>query len=82
VIARLPDHGVAHQRRGGRQVAGDRGEVERRDGVDEALERPVVDRFQTPGELIGCSARICRGRSATLKRQKSISSQAASISAW
>ena len=30
---------------------------------------------------IGCSARICRAK-CTLKRQKSISSQAASISAW
>ncbi len=39
---RLPQHGVAHERRRGRQVAGDRGEVERRDRVDEALERPVV----------------------------------------
>ena len=35
-------HHVAHQRRRGRQVAGDGGEVERRDRVDEALERPVV----------------------------------------
>ena len=34
--------GVAHQRRRGGQVAGDRGEVERRDRVDEPLERPVV----------------------------------------
>ena len=40
--ARLPDDGVAHERRGGRQVAGDGGEVERRDRVDEALERAVV----------------------------------------
>ena len=39
---RLPHDGVAHQRRRGRQVAGDRGEVERRDRVDEALERAVV----------------------------------------
>ena len=39
---RLPHHRVAHQRRSGRQVAGDRGEVERRDRVDEALERAVV----------------------------------------
>ena len=38
----LPHHGVAHQRRGGRQVAGDGGEVERRDRVDEAVQRPVV----------------------------------------
>ena len=39
---RLPDDRVAHQRRRGGQVAGDRGEVERRDRVDEALERAVV----------------------------------------
>ena len=38
-------------------------------------------RFQTPGDEIGCSARICRPK-CTLKRRKSISSQAASISAW
>ena len=40
---RLPDDGVTHERRRRRQVAGDGGEVERRDGVDEALERPVVE---------------------------------------
>ena len=40
---RLPEHGVAHQRRRGRQVAGDGAEVERGDRVDEALERPVLD---------------------------------------
>ncbi len=38
----LPDHRVAHERGGGGQVAGDRGEVERGDRVDEALERAVV----------------------------------------
>ncbi len=38
----LPEHHVAHERRGGRQVAGDGREVERRDGEHEALERPVV----------------------------------------
>src|SRR5680860_837391 len=38
----LPHHRVAHQGRGGRQVAPDRGEVERGDRVHEALERPVV----------------------------------------
>ena len=38
-------------------------------------------RFQTPGPLIGWSARIWRAN-ATLNRQKSMSSQAASISAW
>ena len=39
---RLPDDGVPHQRGGGREVAGDRGEVERRDGEDETLERAVL----------------------------------------
>ena len=40
---RLPDDGVAHQRRCGGQVGGDRGEVERRDGVDEPFERAVLE---------------------------------------
>ena len=48
---RLPDHRVAHQRRRGRQVAGDRGEVERRDRVDEALERPVVGAVPDAGAV-------------------------------
>ena len=48
-VRRLPHDGVAHQRRGGRQVAGDRGEVERRDRVDEALERAVVDAVPDAG---------------------------------
>ena len=80
---RLPDDGVAHQRRRGRQVAGDRGEVERRDRVDEALQRAVVGAVP---DAAGCWRSAARrgsaGRSATLNRQKSISSQAASISAW
>ena len=38
-------------------------------------------RFQTPGEEIGCSS-CTRCPNATLKRRKSISSQALSISAW
>src|SRR5581483_11267683 len=38
---RLPHDRVAHQRGRGRQVAGDRGEVERCHREDEALERPV-----------------------------------------
>src|SRR3954471_11882508 len=38
-------------------------------------------RFQTPGEEIGCSSEI-RTMNSTFKRQKSIVSQAASISAW
>ena len=40
---RLPHHHVAEQRRRGRQVAGDRGEVERRDRQHEALERAVLE---------------------------------------
>ncbi len=38
-------------------------------------------RFHTPVELVGCSASRVRPK-ATLKRQKSASSHAASISAW
>ena len=41
---RLPDDGVAHQRGRGRQVAADGREVERRDGIDEPFERPVLHR--------------------------------------
>ena len=40
---RLPQHGVAHHRRRGRQVAADRGEVERRHREDEPLEGAVLD---------------------------------------
>ena len=40
---RLPDDRVAHQRRRGRQVRGNRREIERRDGVDEPLERAVLE---------------------------------------
>ena len=40
---RLPDHDVAEQGGGGRQVAGDRGEVERRDRQHESLERAVLE---------------------------------------
>ena len=46
---RLPHDGVAHQRRRGRQVAGDRGEVERRDRVDESVQRAVVAAIPFPG---------------------------------
>ena len=38
-------------------------------------------RFQTPVELTGCSSRSLKAKW-TLNRQKSMSSQAASISAW
>ncbi len=39
---RLPENGVAHERGRAGEVAADRREVERRDGEDEALERPVL----------------------------------------
>jgi hypothetical protein len=39
----FPQHRVAHQGRRGRQVAGNRGEIERGNRVDEALERTEVD---------------------------------------
>ena len=45
---RLPHHGVAHQCRRRRQVAGDRGEVERRDRVDETVEWAVVGPVPLP----------------------------------
>ena len=38
----FPDDGIAHQRGSGRQVRSDRCEIERRDGVHEAFERPVI----------------------------------------
>ena len=68
---RLPDHRVAHQRGSGREVGGDRGEVERGDGQHEALERAVVQPVPHPGPLSGCCSRISRAK-ATLKRQKSV----------
>ena len=40
---RLPHDGVAHQRGGRRQVAADRGEVERRHRIHESLERAIVE---------------------------------------
>ncbi len=40
---RFPQADVAHQRRGGRQVAGDAREVERRHREHEALQRPVLE---------------------------------------
>ena len=45
----LPQHGVAHQRRRGGQVRGDRGEVERRHREHEPLQRPVLDAIPDPG---------------------------------
>ena len=78
--ARLPDHDVAHQGGRGWQVAGNRGEVERSDRVHEALEWAIVGPVPYPGEEIGWSSKMRRAK-ATLNRQKSISSQAASISA-
>ncbi len=40
--SRLPDHRVPHQRRGGGQVAGDAGEVERRHGEHEPFQGAVL----------------------------------------
>ncbi len=45
---RLPDDGVAHQRRSQREVAGDRREVERRDRQHEPLQRTVVEPVPDP----------------------------------
>ena len=39
---RLPDDGVAEQSRAGREIAGNRGEVERCDGEDKPFQRPVL----------------------------------------
>ncbi len=47
----LPDDDVAQQRRRGRQVAGDRGEVERRDREHEPFERAVVAAIPHPGRV-------------------------------
>ena len=79
---RLPDDRVAHQRGRGRQVAGDRREVEGRDRVDEALERPVLEPIPDAGRARWAAPHRCASMYRTLKRQKSISSQAESISAW
>jgi hypothetical protein len=51
---RLPYDGVAHQRGSGRQVAGDRGEVERRDRQDEAFQRAMVEAvpYARPGDRL------------------------------
>src|SRR2546426_10242368 len=49
----LPDDRVAHDRRRRRQVAADRGKVERRDREDEALERPGGDVGPAPGRREG-----------------------------
>ena len=46
---RLPDDGVADDRRCRREVAADRREVERADRQHEALERPVVHAVPRPG---------------------------------
>src|SRR5690606_13363319 len=51
-VRRLPDRDVPHDRRRGRQVAPDRREVERADGVDEALEWPVIQAVPHPGRRV------------------------------
>jgi hypothetical protein len=52
-LRRLPDHGVAHERRGRGQVARDRREVERRDREHEALERPVLHAVPHAARALG-----------------------------
>ena len=47
----FPEHDVAHQRRCRRQIARNRGEVEGRDGVDEPLERAVVEPVPDAGGI-------------------------------
>ncbi len=47
--ARLPDHRVTHDRRSGRQVRRDRGEVERCHREDEPLQGTVVHAVPRPG---------------------------------
>ncbi len=49
----LPHDRVAHQGGGGGEVAGDGGEVEGRDRVDEALQRPVVHPVPHAGGAAG-----------------------------
>ena len=53
LLRRLPDHRVAHQRRRGREVAADRGEVERGDRQDEALQAALVEVVELPGRRRG-----------------------------
>ncbi len=58
-LGRLPQDGVAHQRRRRGQVAADRGEVERREGEDEALERAQLEHVPGAGRagwLLGVQA--------------------------
>lgn len=52
-VGRLPDNDVAEQGGGARQVSGNGGEVEGRDGVDEALERTVLDAVPDARGVVG-----------------------------
>ena len=45
---RLPDRDVAHEGGRRREVAADRGEVERGDGVDEPFQWPVIHAVPLP----------------------------------
>ena len=74
---RLPHHHVAEQRGRGRQVPGDRGEVERRDREHEALERPVLHpvpgaRARTPAARPAAAGRRrrCTARSRSARRRR------------
>ena len=81
-VRRLPHDGAAHHRRRRRQVGADRREVERRDGEHEALERARLELVPHARRRERLLRRRCARRSAQFQRQKSIDSQAASISAW
>ncbi len=77
---RRPQTGVAHQSWGGRQIAAIEVKANRRDRVDETVQRAVVD-CSIPATDRLLLQNLSRAK-AMLNRQKSISSQTASISAW
>lgn len=52
-VRRLPDNNVAKKRRSPWKVASDGGEVERRDSVDETLERSVLNPVPDTGCVVG-----------------------------
>lgn len=58
-VRRLPDDNVAHERRRAREVGGNGCEVEGGDGVDEALERPVLDTVPDARRVVDGLVGIC-----------------------
>lgn len=51
-VTGLPDNNVAQERRGSREVTGDGSEVERADGVNETLERSVLEPVPDGGGVV------------------------------